>query len=461
MTFKVSAVNNGENAEFTELVNKTLSSLEPDEVISIDEELMIGESWGSGNMLRLFISLENAEGMLYNEIADLWLLSDEDLDVTDIIINDGDESIIEVNAGEWAYPHYEITPIGAMASNELVYSISDSDIADIDSSNGRIYGKKEGMATITVSAVNSKYSLFVDEDNSTYDSEGNLVLFDENGVVNEPTLAEAGSSNAVLTKQVQVKVTGTLPETTTEITTESTTETASEVTTKSSSSRSSGGGGGGSSSRVAAATTTTEETSEVTTTDAENSTEETTENAIADDYTGFIDVKDMWCENIVNTLHELGLVNGRTENLFAPNDNLTRAELVQLLANLSGADLTAYANADNKFTDVDTNAWYYAAVMWAADNNIVYGIGNDMFAPDTSITREDTAAIIFRYLGVDATAENNSFADTNEISAYALDAVNTLSAEGIINGYPDNTFRPKNTITRAEAAAVLYGVNEK
>ncbi|MBQ7265108.1 MAG: S-layer homology domain-containing protein [Firmicutes bacterium] len=463
MTLKVSARNNGENAQLDELLNTTIASLEPNETVSIDDDILIGESWGSGNMIRLYISLENADGKLYNEIADLYLLSDEDLDVTDIVINDGNEETIEVNAGEWATPHFEITPIGATASNKLVYSISDSEIADIDPSNGRVYGKKEGTATITVSAVNSKYSLFVDEDNSTFDSEGNLILFDENGVVNEPALAEAGSSNAVLTKQVQVKVTGTLPETTTEITTEatteSTTETASEVTTKSSSGRSSGGGGG-SSSRIAAATTTTEETSEITTTDVENNTEATTENT-ADDYTGFIDVKGLWCENIVNTLHDLGLVNGRTEELFAPNDNLTRAELVQLLANLSGADLSVYANADAKFADVETNAWYYAAVMWAADNNIVYGIGNDMFAPDTSITREDTAAIIYRYLGVDAAAENSSFADTNEISAYASAAVNTLSAEGIINGYPDNTFRPKNTITRAEAASVLYGVNER
>ncbi|MBR1736222.1 MAG: S-layer homology domain-containing protein, partial [Firmicutes bacterium] len=104
---------------------------------------------------------------------------------------------------------------------------------------------------------------------------------------------------------------------------------------------------------------------------------------------------------------------------------------------------------------------YFSAVMWAADNNIVYGIGNDMLAPNTSITREDTAAIVYRYLKAAAADDNNTFADSEEISTYALDAVNTLSAEGIINGYPDNTFRPKNTITRAEAAAVLYGVNKR
>lgn len=169
----------------------------------------------------------------------------------------------------------------------------------------------------------------------------------------------------------------------------------------------------------------------------------------------------MWCEDIVNKLYSLGLVSGRTKDAFAPNENLTRAELVQLLAKLSGADLLAYENSESKFADADKNAWYYSAVMWAADNNIVYGTDDDMFAPNMSITREDTAAIIYRYLALKAADENNKFADSEEISAYAVDAVNTLSTEGIIKGYPDNTFRPKNTVTRAEAAAVLYGVNER
>ena len=465
MTFKVKSRNNVENSQYVELLSKTVDPLEPGEVASVEEEIAIGEGWGEGNMQRLFISIENADGSLYNEISDLYLLSDEDLEVTDIVINDGDESTIEVNAGEWAYPHFEITPVEASAGNRLVYSISDSSIADIDPSNGRVYGKKEGTATITVSAVNSKYSLFVDEDNSTYDSEGNLILFDENGVVNEPALAEAGSDSAVMTKTVQVKVTGTLPETTTEATTETTTEKATEVTTKESKSSSGGSGrssGGGKASAKASSNaieSATEGATESATSDTQASNETSGRNA--DEVKGFADVKGMWCEDIVNKLYSLGLVSGRTPDIFAPNENLTRAELVQLLANLSGADLSAYENADARFTDVDKNAWYYSAVMWAAENNIVYGIGNDMFAPNTSITREDTAAIVYRYLKAASADDNNTFTDSEEISAYALDAVNTLSAEGIINGYPDNTFRPKNNVTRAEAAAVLYGVKER
>ncbi len=449
MTFKVSARNNGEKSQLVELASQSVASLEPNETAGVESTLDISDVWGSGNLIRLYITLENADGALYDEIADINRLSDEDLDVTDIIVNDGDESTIEVKAGEWSYPHFEIAPVGASASNKLVYSISDSSIADIDPSNGRIYGKKEGTATITVSAVNSRYSLFVDEDDSTYDSSGSLVIFDENGTVNDPETADADGT-VVMTKQIQVKVSGTISEETTEVT---------EATTEASR-RSSGGGGGGGSSSSMAKKAAKENTTEETTANAEDGTETTTEDT-ADTYNGFTDVRGMWCEDIVNTLHSLGLVNGRTKDLFAPDSDLTRAELVQLLANLSGADLETYADADERFTDVGKADWYYAAVMWAADNNIVYGIGNDMFAPDTSITRQDTAAIIYRYLGIEAAAESANFTDAGEISAYAADAVNTLSSEGIINGYPDNTFRPKNTITRAEAASILYGVNER
>ena len=452
MTFKISATNNGPKAQLTELINKSVASLEPGETFNIDETANISECWGTGDTLSLFVTLENGEEELYSDTSYLNRIDDTDIDITDIIINDNDESTVEVNAGESAYPNFEIVPSGAASTHKLVYSISDSSIADIDPSNGSIYGKKEGTATITVTAIKKNYSIFVDEDNDNYDSAGNLVLFDKDGVAGDIELDTSGEKT-VMTKQLQIKVSGTLSETT-----ETTTDNATETTTKSSSSRSSGGGGGGSSSRTASKTT--EATTEITTANTEESSETTSETIVSDDYNGFVDVKDMWCEEIVNTLRSLGLVNGRTEDMFAPNDNLTRAELVQLLANISGADLSAYKDSAAKFTDVNENAWYYAAVMWAEDNNIVYGIGNDMFAPDISITREDTAAIIYRYLGSEASG-NSSFSDRNDISGYALDAVDTLSAQGIINGYPDNTFRPKNTITRAETAAILYGVNEK
>ena len=231
MTFKISAISNGEKAQVTELVNKSVASLEPGEILNIDETADISECWGSGDILRLFVTLENGEEELYSETAYLNLMDDSDIELTDIIINDNDESTVEVNAGETAYPNFEIVPSGAASTHKLVYSISDSSVADIDPSNGSVYGKKDGTATITVTAIKKNYSIFVDEDNDNYDSTGNLVLFDENGVAGDIALDTSGEKT-VMTKQIQVKVTGTLPETTTEATTEATTETTTEKATE-------------------------------------------------------------------------------------------------------------------------------------------------------------------------------------------------------------------------------------
>ena len=459
MTFKVSAINNGENAKAEELLSMPVASMEPNDVLPINEEISIINGWGNGNMERLIITLENGEETLYRETSDLYMLSDEDLEVTDILINDGDESTIELNAGDKVYPNFAIAPYGAEKGSKLEYSISDPDIADVDPSNGSIYGKKDGTATLTVTAVKSTYSLFVDQDDNTYDNEGNEVVFDRSGGI-DADLGEESDKTVVMSKTVQVKVTGTLPETTTESTAETTTEPTTKPDDKpaadDNNDTSSRRSGGGSSSKAANGSKASAET------DTESTTESVTvENTDNEAYSGFDDVKGLWCEEIVNTLHSLGIVNGRTDKLFAPDDSLTRAELVQLIANLSGADLSSYGSAAERFADVSSNAWYYPAVMWAADNNIVYGVSSDEFAPDRSITREEAAAVIYRYLGMQPAAAAVSFGDSTDISAYASDAVNTLAYEGIISGYPDNTFRPGGTITRAETASILYRVNER
>ena len=245
-----------------------------------------------------------------------------------------------------------------------------------------------------------------------------------------------------------------IPKLPAEETTEATTSTAR---------RSSGGGGSGKASDKAAEKADTAKTeTDNTAADNTDKTEKTDNgtNKAAEVYKGFADVKGLWCEKMVNELHEKGIVNGRTATLFAPNENLTRAELVQLLANMNGIDLSAYKNKTSKFTDVNKNAWYYAAVVWAEENNIVYGVSADKFAPEKNISREDTAAIIYRYMGISADTNAKSFADSASISGYAKEAVGTLSSKGIINGYPDNSFKPKNTITRAETASILYNIAE-
>ncbi len=458
MTFKVSAINNGENAKAVELFSMPVASMEPNDTLPVSEEINIIEGWGSGNMERLIITLENADETLYRETADIYMISDEDLEVTDILINDGDESTIELKVGEKVYPSFAVVPYGAEKGSKLEYSISDTDIADVDPSNGSIYGKKDGTATLTVTALRSTYSLFVDQDDLTYDNEGNLISFGRSGGI-DADLGEDSDKTVVMSKTVQIKVTGTLPETTAESTTETTTRADDKPATGGGTSSGKGSGGSGAASNNSK--TSTEATPEATTETVDPNSTDNTDNTDNRVYSGFDDVKGLWCEDIVNTLHSLGIVNGRTEKLFAPNDSLTRAELVQLIANLSGADLSAYVGAAEKFDDVSSSAWYYPAVMWAADNNIVYGISSDEFAPDRSITREDAAAIIYRYLDMQPAASVIGFSDSSGISAYAADAVNTLANEGIISGYPDNTFRPVSTITRAETASILYRISER
>lgn len=236
---------------------------------------------------------------------------------------------------------------------------------------------------------------------------------------------------------------------------ETTKETASETTTFSV--RHSGGSNG----RVIYKT---DEKPDTTTTEAENTASDNTgktdntSNTATDSYKGFDDVKGLWCENAVNELYDKGIIKGRTEVLFAPYDNLTRAEVVLLLANMKGVDLSSYENKTSKFTDADKNAWYYAALVWAEENNIVYGVGNDKFAPEKNITREETATLVYRYIGISADTSHKTFIDFANISEYAKEAVATLFTKDIIKGYPDYTFKPKNTITRAETASILYNI---
>ncbi len=462
MIFTVKARDREAEDGMVELLSVPVPSLEPHDTETVKEAIDISGIWSDGSSQTLYMTLEDLEGTaLYRDSTDIHLISDEDLEITDILINGGDESAIEVNAGETVYPRFNVAPYGAGKTSRLNYSISDSSIADIDPSNGSIYGKKEGTATITVTAIKKSYSLFMDEDDNTYDNEGNRLYYNKDGITAD--IADTDDETVVMSKTIQVNVTGSLPETTTEAAPETTTEAATETTTAApSTGGSSGGSGGGGRAHRTNNTTTTQATTEAVTEETtETAKEEPAQTVTTEEKTVFEDVKGLWCEDMVNTLHGLGLISGRTENTFAPEASLTRAELVQLIANLDGVDLTAYEGTSQGFEDVDENAWYYKAVMWAADNNIVYGIGNGMFAPDTSITREDTAAIIYRYLALEPAENSKLFGDSEDISGYAAEAVNTLSAEGIINGYPDNTFRPENTITRAEMAAVLYKVNER
>ena len=172
----------------------------------------------------------------------------------------------------------------------------------------------------------------------------------------------------------------------------------------------------------------------------------------------FTDVKENdWFYANVQYVVENKLMNGVAEDKFAPNDTLTRAMLVTVLYRNAGEPAV---NKSIPFADVDMGSWYADAVVWAKQNGIVNGVNETDFAPDSNITREQIAAIMFRYAqykGMETVTleENLHFTDANEISEYAVSAMNWAVGSGLMKGKSATTINPKDNATRAEIAAIL------
>ena len=174
---------------------------------------------------------------------------------------------------------------------------------------------------------------------------------------------------------------------------------------------------------------------------------------------GFTDLSDdAWYSDSAKYVLENGLMKGVTDTTFAPNENLTRAMLVTVLYRAEGEPDT---NRSIPFSDIDMGAYYANAVSWAKQNGIVNGVTENEFAPNANITREQIAAIMMRYAvykGVDAITleENLHFADADEISEYAVSSMNWAVGTGLINGKSESTLAPKDNATRIEVAAILH-----
>ena len=167
---------------------------------------------------------------------------------------------------------------------------------------------------------------------------------------------------------------------------------------------------------------------------------------------------DDWFYDVVRYVTERGLMNGTKEDLFSPNVDLSRAMIVTILWRLEGEPDAGgqYGN----FTDVEEDSWYEAAVYWAAKNEIVLGFPEGVFKPGDPVTREQAVTIMFRYarfkeLDVSAAADLSAFVDADDISDWALDALQWAVAVGIIEGLPGNMAAPKGTCTRAEIATIF------
>ena len=169
-----------------------------------------------------------------------------------------------------------------------------------------------------------------------------------------------------------------------------------------------------------------------------------------------------WYHEAIDFAIENDLMNGVGDNLFNPDGNLSRAMMVRILWNMEDQP----TNVSGSYSDVVAGAWYEKAVLWATANNIVNGYPDGSFGPDNSITRQEMAAILYRYAQFkeyDMTAEDDltRFPDGDETAEWAETFVRWAVAEGLLNGGDDGTLDPAGTATRAEVAQIFMNYCEK
>lgn len=171
----------------------------------------------------------------------------------------------------------------------------------------------------------------------------------------------------------------------------------------------------------------------------------------------FSDVKKTdWFYSDINYVNEKGLMQGTCDALFAPDNPTTRGMLVTILWRLDGEPV----EKGNSFSDVKSDTYYHDAVVWASKCGIVNGYSDTVFSPDDNITREQLASILYRYAeykNYDTTkkSELNKYADKNQISDYALSAMQWANGNGIITGTYDETLSPQGYALRCQIAAIL------
>lgn len=175
-------------------------------------------------------------------------------------------------------------------------------------------------------------------------------------------------------------------------------------------------------------------------------------------FAGYDDVSlSDWFYDAVAYVTEYGLMNGTGETTFAPNSNMTRAMLVTVLYRLEGEPSVT---ASNPFTDVAAGQWYTDAILWASGNKIVEGYGSGLFGTNDNVTREQMAAILYRYAAsksydVSKTTNLSVYTDAASISDWAKTAMQWANAQGLITGRTTTTLVPTGTATRAEVASIL------
>ena len=175
----------------------------------------------------------------------------------------------------------------------------------------------------------------------------------------------------------------------------------------------------------------------------------------------FADVAaDAWYADAVQYVYENGMMSGTSETTFSPDVTTTRGMIVTILYRLEGSPDLLNENLGYPYADVDANAYYADAVYWARQNGIVSGMSAEQFAPNDAITREQMAAILYRYAqfkgyDVSAKADLSVYTDAAQVSTYATDAMAWANGAQLITGTSVTTLTPAGNATRAQVATIL------
>ncbi len=341
------------------------------------------------------------------------------------------------------------------ASSSPVYLPSQIDVISFE-----LTALKEGTSTLTHDTIE-----VVGDDMRVYSTVSNDLTItvgdgDDTQSTTEPTTET--TTAATTTSDVTTQVT-----TTADGTTETTTEAATETTTTTRpGGNGGGGGGGGSTTNTTGSSTSGSSSSAANPGTSGNDTAEGT----ADDTPGstgeqggswqnpFTDVNENdWFFDAVQYTNENGIFSGITSSSFEPNTPVTRAMMVAVLYRAEGSPT---ADTNSKFADVSPEAYYAQAVVWAEENNIVYGFSDTVFAPEQNITREQIAAIMERYADykgqtTDEAGDLTQFTDNDSISWWAVENVRWAVGRGIISGKGNNILDPLGNATRAEIASII------
>lgn len=161
-----------------------------------------------------------------------------------------------------------------------------------------------------------------------------------------------------------------------------------------------------------------------------------------------------WYYEPVMQASHLGLITGYPDGRFGPKDDVTRAQIVQILYNCYGSD----KGTDSGFRDVDKNEWYAKAITWASKTGIVQGTGAKSFAPKDKLTREQMVSILYAKAGrpdVDANSVLGYYIDYKDVSSWAKNAMAWAVQNGIVTGTTDTTLSPGATASRAQSATII------